>query len=38
MGLGLGFQAFSKIFEGYMYVMIVNKEELEHLKKSLQKL
>jgi hypothetical protein len=27
-----------KIFERYMYVMIVIKEELEHLKKSLQKL
>ncbi len=27
-----------KILERYMYVMIVNKEELEHLKKSLQKL
>jgi hypothetical protein len=27
-----------EIFESYMYVMIVIKEELEHLKKSLQKL
>jgi hypothetical protein len=37
-GTGARLSGILKIFERYMHLMIVIKEELEHLKKSLQKL